>query len=261
MGNGLVVAKKLTTQSLSDLVAGRVEVIWHRSFFSADECERAMPRVVAACERSRYTLTTDLQSLGTSCGEAAESASNLDRYLATAAETTNLIRNEIFADRLSPLDKLRLLLDELWSAGATVGRCDGRMMLPGIVRRWPTGGHANPHIDQRHIDLLKGLALTRRIGTNVYLEVPPPGCGGELEFWHTFSANEDEYTKLKRLDYGLDRSILGAPLAMVAPAQGDLLMFDAARVHGVARVTGGSRATAAMFVGARGVSEPLALFA
>lgn len=253
-------AEELNATTLGQLAEGDLDAIWVRGFHAPDRCRAVLPRVVEVCERSRYTLTADFQSIGTSIGEAAESAVDERRYLATAAETRDVIRHGVFAGRLSPLDELRLLLDESWPAGATVARHQGRLMLPGIIRRWPAGGHANPHIDQRAIPLLADQRLRRRIGANIYLEVPPAGSGGQVDFWALWT-DEDEYASRRRADYGLDRDALGEPHWSCEPGQGDLLMFDAARVHGVRRVDRGSRVTAACFVGVRGPAEPLVLFA
>ena len=206
------------------------------------------------------TLTADLQSLGTSIGEATESDVNAGRYIKTAPDTISLIRYGIFADRKSPCDVIRLLADEYWSSGAMVGKHNGMTMLSSIIRRWPKGGHANPHIDQREIPLLAQYALTKRIGVNVYLETPDGDCGGEIEFWYKFT-DESGYLAQKREDYGLDRDRLGEPLCTIHPEQGDLLMFDAARVHGVRKVERGSRVTAACFLGVRAEDEPLVVFA
>ncbi|WP_229403113.1 2OG-Fe(II) oxygenase [Micromonospora okii] len=257
---GLRHADELTTATLLDLAEGVVDAIWVRAFHPAEECRAALPPIIEACERASYTLTDDFQSIGTSMGEAAESAENRRRYLRTAAATCELIRGRIFAGRLSPLDRLRLVLDELWPAGATVARHEGAMLLPGIIRRWPAGGHANPHIDQRDVPLLAGYGLRRRIGTNVYLEVPPPEDGGHVDFWGVYR-DERSYDAERRADYGLDRDALGEPVWSCRPGQGDLLMFDAARVHGVRRVERGARVTAACFVGVRTATQPLVLFA
>lgn len=253
-------ADTLTAQSLLALAEGEIGVIWHRGFYPEQSCREALPRLVEECERARYTLTDDFQSIGTSIGEASESTLNAERYLATATRTSELIRYGIFAGRLSPLDMLRLTVDELWPAGATVGRVSGQLMLSGIIRRWPAGGQANPHIDQRHVPLLAGHGLSRRIGVNVYLEVPQPGSGGEVDFWDLY-ADERKYDEHRRPDYGLDRERLAEPHWSCRPAQGDLLLFDAARVHGVRRVTRGTRVSAACFLGVRTPDDPLIIFA
>jgi 2OG-Fe(II) oxygenase superfamily len=256
----LIRADEFTPAALLSLARGDIDLIWHREFYSVYDCEAVLPAIVDECEAAHYTLTTDLQSLGTSIGEATESAANTERYLATAAETTSLIRHRIFDGRTSPGDAIRLLADEWWPGGAMVGRSGGRQMLPGIIRRWPTGGHANPHIDQRSIPLLEPYALRRRLGVNVYLEVPPAGSGGEIEFWHMFE-DETEYVSIRRPDYGLDRESLGEPLAAILPGQGDLVVFNAARLHGVRAVDSGSRVTAACFLGVRTADQPIVVFA
>jgi len=256
----LAYADAFTAEALYRLATQEIAFIWHKGFYPPPDAEAILPRLIKACEASSYTLTQDLQSLGTSIGEASESSEAMERYLATAAATTSLIRDVICENRKSPTDLIRLLADEYWPAGATVARYQTSMMLPGIMRRWPTGGHANPHIDQREVPLLQPLSLSVRIGVNVYLETPPPGGGGEIEFWGRI-ADEADYRAIRREDYGLSRDTLGDPVSTLALSQGDLLLFDAARIHGVAEVTRGSRATAACFIGVRSLREPLVLFA
>lgn len=260
MANDFEWSEKFDAASLRSLVEGDINLIWHRGFHAQTDCQEALPRIVEECDRSSYTLTSDLQSLGTSMGEANESDENAKRYLATAEQTTRLIRDTIFARRRFPADTVRLSADEWWPAGAMIGKVDGQQMLPGIIRRWVRGGHANPHIDQREVPLLRHYRLRRRIGVNVYLEAPPAGEGGEIEFWDVIE-DENAYLAMKRGDYGLERDSLGSPLFSVQPGQGDLVMFDAARIHGVSRLRSGSRVTAACFLGVATTADPLVIFA
>jgi hypothetical protein len=260
MSDEFVTADRFDRDSLTSLANGEVDAVVHAAFYPATACQAVLGKIVMACERASYTLTKDLQSLGTSIGEASESPEAEWRYLSTAAETTSLIRDSIFDGRISPGDLVRLYSDEWWPAGATVGRFDGRQMLPNVIRRWPQGGHANPHIDQLSIPLLAPYDLTRRLGVNVYLETPERGLGGEIDFWHRYESEQD-YLAEKRADYGIDRSSLGPPLMSIAPGQGDLILFDAARLHGVRRVERGSRVTAACFLGVRSEAHPLVVFA
>src|SRR5437867_1106264 len=89
----LTLERALTPASLLKLLAGELDVVWEPGFYPQSLCEEALPRIMAACEAAEYTLTGDLQSLGTSIGEAAETEINLRRYYATAPATTKLIRD------------------------------------------------------------------------------------------------------------------------------------------------------------------------
>ncbi|MFY1622487.1 2OG-Fe(II) oxygenase [Micromonospora sp. WMMD735] len=252
---------RLTPGSLRDLATGEIDLIWHREYFPPAECDAVLPRVVAAVAAANFSLTTEFTSVGTSMGQVANGGDVVRRYLDDAPATTRLIRHEVFAGRQSPTDLIRLDLDEMWPYGATVGRHEGRMMLPGVLRRMTPGGRGRPHIDRRQIPLLDTYRLRRRLGVNIYLEVPAPGDGGEIDFWGRLG--EDEFVALKAdpFDYGLDPERVGPPHDTVLPGQGDLVMFEAGRMHGVREVRRGCRTSAACFVGVRGDTDPLLLFA
>ncbi len=141
-----------------------------------------------------------------------------------------------------------------------LARYDSKLMLASTIRRWQKGGQANPHIDQRNIKLLRSLNLTARIGTNVYLQTPGKGKGGGLEFWKK-KFTEPEYEAVKRMDYGLDREMLGPPDIVLYPEMGDLILFNAASVHGVEEIQAGNRVTAACFIGVNDEATPLRIFA
>lgn len=259
-GAKLEIGEVFDSLAVAALARGELDVVWHRGFYGADVCEAVLPAIREACDASDYSLTSDLQSLGTSMGEAEQSAAHEDEYFSTAPQTRESIRSHLFRPYLSPIDLVRLLADEAWPTGATIARQGPRPMLSGIVRRWVEGGHANPHIDQRELPILAALTLQRRIAINVYLATPPAGQGGDLEFWGRVGS-EAEYERMKRSDYGVDRSDLGEPTLVVTPGQGDLIAFDAARLHGVRGVEGGERVTAACFLGVRDADHPLYQFA
>jgi hypothetical protein len=257
---GMRVDSKFDPQTIAALAEGGLDVICHRGFYDAEICSAVLPNIRKACDAANYTLTSDLQSIGTSMGEAEQSCQHEAEYFATAPETKELIRNGLFRTFLSPVDRIRLLADESWPAGATIARVKGKPMLSGIVRRWVAGGHANPHIDQKELAILSDLSLHRRIGINVYLAMPDPGAGGDIEFWHRVT-DETEYEKAKRSDYGLDRDALGDPSLVITPSSGDLVAFDAGRIHGVRGIQAGERVTVACFLGVRDTRHPLYQFA
>lgn len=244
--------------TLVDLVSGDIDAIHQRGFWACTEWEYVVQRIEKLCEASRYALTRDFSSVGVSVGDASESSDREELYLATALDTSNRLR-EAFGKSGFPGDKMRAVIDELWPAGAMAGRIRGRLMLPMNVRKWGRGDSARPHIDQCGSALMKSLRLKMRLGVNIYVEGPPEGGGGELDFWG-FPNNEDSYEAARKGSYGVERQELGEPHETLKPVAGDLILFDAARLHGVRRVEVGSRVTVAGFLGVRGDREPLVIF-
>ncbi|MEU7054651.1 2OG-Fe(II) oxygenase [Streptomyces sp. NPDC046197] len=255
------VSEHLSFGSLTSLIDGELDLIRCRAYCPPETYAVARPRIQAACDLSTYTLTQDLQCVGVSIGEANESAEKAKQYVAEAAATTALIRETLFAGVVSPMDRLLAQLDDVWPRGAGIALSGGEPVLPNVIRRWTAGGQANPHIDQRNSEILGDYVFRRRLGVNVYLEVPPEGGGGDLELWDALVEDELEYRARRRRDYGLNRADLDAPDWVVHPSDGDLFIFDASRVHGVRALSRGRRVTMACFLGVRGTEDPLALFA
>lgn len=258
----LRVSDRITHGSLLALVRGDTDLIRCRAYAPPAVYAVAGPRIHSACDESTYTLTTDFQCVGVSIGEANASAEKARQYVAEAAATTAFIRESLFAGVVSPVDRLLAELGEVWPGGAGVALSQGKPVIPHVIRRWTSGGQANPHIDQRNSAVLADYTFQKRLGVNVYLEVPPEDGGGELELWDEVVEDEAEYAARQRPDYGLSRADLDEPDWTVRPGAGDLLVFDAARVHGVRPLSKGRRVTLACFLGVRETTdEPLAVFA
>lgn len=250
----------LNSDTVAALLHGDLDIIHVAQFWQTYNSQDVLGRIRAACAVSAYTLTEDLQSLGTSIGEYDKDPGLRDHYFASAKQLTERVRNEFFWGHANPLDNLRAQLDEFWYQGSTVARDEGGHMLPAVVRRWVKGGLAHPHIDACRIPALSHLKITRRIGTNIYLAVPPSGNGGEIEFWGRVT-DERTYQAVMREDYGLERKLVGEPKLKLAPGVGDLIMFDASQVHAVTKLTAPDRITLACFIGYSGEGAPLRIFA
>ena len=201
------------------------------------------------------------------------------------------------ATLLSPLDKLRLELDECWPGGATLLKDSaGRPYLPGVGRlmqgptRWADGF--------AHVDELTPLRTDRGLfSANVYLEVPP--TGGELHIWNVAWVSvklesclcvvpiktETNYrtelsfpstVKYSRWDFyrhaatlslltnpneEAQRQLRGRlpPPLRIRPEAGDLIVICAQRPHAVQGFPIGNRVSLQSFITHEGARKPLSI--
>jgi hypothetical protein len=146
---------------------------------------------------------------------------------------------------LSPIDRVRVELDENWPLGANLANFEGKKMFIGIGRlmQWETSHltELQPHCDSVPNDYAN---LLGQFSANIYLSVPSKG--GELEIWdvaplatnviHKSDPNRDWRAELPE-------SII------VKPEKGDLLMFNTRRPHAIRRFYEGIRVAAQCFIG------------
>jgi hypothetical protein len=256
--NIVKVASDLTLSSFAALRSGEITAIVLDDVVMREECEKAARALRILTEQTTYRWNSDLRVLGVSVGEAHENDETLERYLEGAGRTVRIAREVLFPGA-TPVDRVANLMLQLWSPGLRIPFLNGRPFLCQILRRWKTGGAAHPHLDQSRTTLLKPFAIERRFGLNVYVEMPTEG--GAIEFWNR-DMTDDEYVKLKRPDYGLDRHVLGPPDLTIQPRQGQAILFDAFKPHAVEAVGGqGERVTNACFFGFAGEASAMFQFA
>lgn len=156
---------------------------------------------------------------------------------------------------LSPLDKLRLELDEVWPGGATVRKnADGESFLAGITRvmHGPTR-----YIDGfMHVDELAPMVQSRgTFSANVYLKVPP--TGGELAVWPiAVRSRWDFYRHAATLSHLTVQGDEGQALLRrrfprpkhVRVAPGDLVLLCVQRPHAAQGFPMGTRISVQSFV-------------
>jgi len=150
---------------------------------------------------------------------------------------------------ISPIEELRLLLDELWPNGASIATIGDVKPFVGIAR---IVSAPNPCNDDPHVDCIPGylLQLEEQFSAIAYLQMPPEGGG--LQIWDIAS---DSVAKLTREDGTLDRTLLPAP-ATVVPGVGDLVILNTRYPHTVAGFKNGVRIVQSSFFGYR-PSHPL----
>jgi hypothetical protein len=170
---------------------------------------------------------------------------------------------------MTPMDKLRLELDDSWPGGARVGRDEksGKPLLAGCGRiMHPTSSKDQGFCHVDDIAIMKDTIGT--FSANIYLETPPVGYGGELNIWPiNIDSRFDFYKHSGSLSLLLTqekfaqeslRKCLPPPVT-ITPKEGDLIIICAQRPHSVVGFDIGKRISMQTFIDVNGIKNNLTL--
>lgn len=148
---------------------------------------------------------------------------------------------------LSPIDHLRLTLDELWPHHANLANFEGKKMFVGIGRIMDAStsylAETQPHFDSIPDKLTH---LIGQYSANIYLKVP--ASGGELELW---DMDPLPITQIDHADINTDwRNQLPQSL-LIKPEKGELILINTRRAHAIRKFNEGKRASLQCFIGLR----------
>lgn len=252
---------------LRALFEGQILLLHVPNFCSPEAAARLSQQLVEHAQFERYFRAPDIgvRRTGITFFETNGSTDMLLRYYDEALPSTEALRGAC-APLLSPVDKLRLQLGDLWLDGLRSENAHGRAMLAGIGRVFENGFELPPHQDILARDLrdatLPPVAhhqpLRSQFSSNIYLQ--PAEAGGELELWDLQpSFQEQQAIRDQGFQYEgiVDRATLPEPAVVLQPEAGDLVLFDSGSVHAVRASQGGLRVSMSLFVGYRGPNQPL----
>ncbi|MGY3295690.1 hypothetical protein ACVWY1_000108 [Pseudomonas sp. TE6288] len=252
----ITTVEELTAAQLDDVIHARTLGILIKGFAPADTVALALERLSHHELRGAFSEQTEFVRLGKAYIEIRDEASRAE-YHGQAIANIRKIRSA-FGPLASPIDHLRLLLDEVWPKGARLLDVNGRKCFVGIARFQGNNVDLTPHTDDlaRNAPADHQPRLLTQLSTNIYLQIPEDG--GELEIWN-LHPDEAEYERLRgQRAYGIERHLLPPPDLVVKPEAGDLIFLNPRLVHAVRPSATSTRVTLGVFIGYFGDDQPLA---
>ncbi|WIM99828.1 2OG-Fe(II) oxygenase [Actinoplanes oblitus] len=251
-----VIASELTTETLIQLAEREIGAIHVRGYYPVDVAEKVAEKAINHPALGNYHKqhTSSVGRVYMPHIDTKWDPELSKKYHDAALPAIADVRN-MFHPYLSPVDRVRLELQELWPAGANLLRLRKRACFVGAFRVFqPTTSEFYPHNDaiDQETDAPEIEGVLNQLVANIYLRVPEEG--GNLQLWlREPTAAEKEVI----LDVeGLDPATVEPPVHVIHPAAGDLIIFSPRMLHAV---TPGSdyRVGAAAFIASKGRDEPL----
>jgi len=217
--SSLIIENSLSFESLYRLITGDVLAIRIPNFYEREECEHLTDMLTHIVKNESTSSGKIYLSDVDAFWNTIDDLEVRERYFAKALPTMRRLRKISFPFA-SPIDLLRLELDEIWPSGALLMHLEKKVMLFGITRIWTEGSEALPHQDILIREIPSAPEVQNelsQLGINIYLR--PAQEGGELEIWnHSFSDEECLRQGVKD-SYGFNRSLLPDDSLVISPQE------------------------------------------
>ncbi|MGV3722381.1 MAG: hypothetical protein ACO1SX_15850, partial [Actinomycetota bacterium] len=174
---GVIVTKELKPEDLFDLGMERALGIRIPGYLPAPLCRRVSRHLLRNPRLNGYRVEPRILRDGQTLFDAAGDAAAREEYFGSASSDTRALR-ELFVPYLSPIDRLRLELDEVWPGGAHLLELGGRKCSSGRTRVFRDRAEALPHQDQIHRDASDfsiAHEMVAQLAVNCYVQ---PAAGG-----------------------------------------------------------------------------------
>ncbi|MGB3204477.1 MAG: hypothetical protein WBB28_05770 [Crinalium sp.] len=261
--DAIIYAKELEEWHLIGLLDHSIDAVRVPNYFIEQECITISERIKKSKYFRAYPGHPSVSRLGLELFECGESEIELAKHQAEAPTLIKEMRRLVHP-YISPIDRLRVELDDIWSYGCNLAKLGDQKVFAGIVREHKKDSPGEPHCDVMGWGFLGSYKdkpnLINNIAANVYLRTSE--SGGEIMLWDEWPT-QSEYNIERKIDEPVivgDHKKITQPKLEIRPNLGDLILFNSMRIHAVKKIETGVRMTWGCLIGYSGADDPLVIW-